>query len=625
MAKAEQGVHGFTFDGTAILPLADGSYTLGSTTMRWSAIYANAMTIYSANGIDINPGSDVDIDVITLGVTGDIRLRWDESEDRFHIQTAGLYVAASLTVGVDIVVANDIQFASDAAIIRANNNDDDYLIFQARDNGNTTIEVARLAGAADPYFSMGGSQQWKFYNSGIVYADSVLFMGDSNTTAEAVVGITTGIQIDQGAADNALFVGKSSDVAQLFTGAGGADADTYVAFLKAEAAAGGLLIRTFKSAAGIAGAAFNLQSYLSEDADNTKSTAGRSIIEVYAAQASGTAIANVVTEGNIFGIRARVGAADIMVAGVDEDGDLWLNGRITTGGAVPLNYVYNFMSKNWTSEGGADWAASLYVGGTITGHSGDSNRLCLGEFDGNITLTGNTGIAAQFILKEPNITLGGNTATVAATLYVLDAPDEGTTNAAIYVATGNIMIADASALILGTAGAATGKMEIDGATSGTVTVTVNAIAGTWTLTLPADAGANTEQLATNGAGVTDWAAAGSLKEFKDVHGVLSPGDALDAILGTKVYLFNYKRLTDDGRRTITTLDYDTVYAGVMGDEAPWVMQSDGKIFTPISAFGYTVAAFRAIHNRIETVEDRITQLEKEVVEAKAELAGLRSN
>lgn len=49
--------------------------------------------------------------------------------------------------------------------------DDDFITLEAHDNDSangTWIEVARLQAATDPYFSMGGSQQHKFYNSGAV-------------------------------------------------------------------------------------------------------------------------------------------------------------------------------------------------------------------------------------------------------------------------------------------------------------------------------------------------------------------------------------------------------------------------------------------------------------------------
>jgi hypothetical protein len=65
-----------------------------------------------------------------------------------------------------------------ASIISARNSvDGDYLIFRARDSDtDTLVEVSRVAGASDPYFSMGGSGQFKFYNGGTCdFANPVMF------------------------------------------------------------------------------------------------------------------------------------------------------------------------------------------------------------------------------------------------------------------------------------------------------------------------------------------------------------------------------------------------------------------------------------------------------------------
>lgn len=44
---------------------------------------------------------------------------------------------------------------------------DNYAAIQAWDTGNAAVEVARAAGAADPYFSMGASQEFKFTTAGL--------------------------------------------------------------------------------------------------------------------------------------------------------------------------------------------------------------------------------------------------------------------------------------------------------------------------------------------------------------------------------------------------------------------------------------------------------------------------
>ena len=162
----------------------------------------------------------------------------------------------------------------------------------------------------------------------------------------------------------------------------------------------------------------------------------------------------------------------------------------------------------------------------------------------------------------------------------------------------------------GLAGTATGAFTMDGATSGVVTVTVAATAGTWTLTLPPDDGDAGEQLQTNGSGVSTWEAAGSLREYKRVVGLHSPQDALDAMLGTKVYDWYYERgrYLPDGRKRITTGDYETRYVSPMADDSPHFMHHGGKILNPLNTLGYMVLGFQAVDARIAVLEKELSEL-----------------
>ena len=54
------------------------------------------------NGLDVNPGSDIDADLITVGVTGAPTFRWDESETAFNTNTP-------LTVGASATTSNSIS------------------------------------------------------------------------------------------------------------------------------------------------------------------------------------------------------------------------------------------------------------------------------------------------------------------------------------------------------------------------------------------------------------------------------------------------------------------------------------------------------------------------------------
>ncbi len=80
----------------------------------------------------------------------------------------------------------------------------------------------------------------------------------------------------------------------------------------------------------------------------------------------------------------------------------------------------------------------------------------------------------------------------------------------------------ATSVQLGKTGTATGLATILGTTSGTVTLTVAAVAGTWTLTLPTTAGSANQLLQTNGSGTTTWASAALSVSNSDGTLTISP-------------------------------------------------------------------------------------------------------
>ena len=151
----------------------------------------------------------------------------------------------------------------------------------------------------------------------------------------------------------------------------------------------------------------------------------------------------------------------------------------------------------------------------------------------------------------------------------------------------------AGGLGIGVAGSVLGQLRLYGNTSGTVTINTAAAAGTWTFTLPPDDGDAGEQLQTNGSGVTTWESAVSLREKKTLMGRLAGGYALQLIRQTPVHYFKYR---PDCRGVGG--DYDTIFAGVMADDAPWAMMHRGNIFSPISAFGHAAAAIQEIDRRL---------------------------
>lgn len=121
-------------------------------------------------------------------------------------------------------------------------------------------------------------------------------------------------------------------------------------------------------------------------------------------------------------------------------------------------------------------------------------------------------------------------------------------------------------------------------------------------------GSSGEQLESAGAGaVVIWAAAGSQAAVKDIHGYLEPQEALDAVTRVAVPRWHYRREREDGSRAATTGDYVTEYAGVLAEDFPEVMHHEGRIFSPVSAFGYAVGAIQALEARLRIVEEQSWQ------------------
>ena len=125
-----------------------------------------------------------------------------------------------------------------------------------------------------------------------------------------------------------------------------------------------------------------------------------------------------------------------------------------------------------------------------------------------------------------------------------------------------------------------------------------------TITAGADGvGASGEQLTSGGAGAeTNWAAASSKAEFKNLHGWMLPSEALNTVLSTPVHKFHYR--TDAPH---STGDFTTEYVGVIAEEAPWAMHYDGGIVNPINTLGYTIASIQALQQEINDLKAQLAQ------------------
>lgn len=281
----------------------------------------------------------------------------------------------------------------------------------------------------------------------------------------------------------------------------------------------------------------------------------------------------------------------------------WANAThtgIVLSGALDVNgqALNNILSANFDAVGfiGEDIRTSYLTinGGTNVGGGG---ALLL--------LEGSTTGGTLFV-RTPNAAADGDVTRVQMSgVVAVSALTISASNVLINAPATGIALSVRGQVQAGLAGTTQGTVTIEGVTSGVVTVAVAAAAGTWTMTLPTGVpGTTGDQLSATTGGVCSWTAAGSLREFKHILGVLDPRTALSRILSTPVELWTYRR---DAKSS--TGDFETTYAGVVADKAPWAMHYEGRIFSPASAFGHAAAAIQALYAEIADLKTQLAALQ----------------
>ncbi|MCK5211852.1 hypothetical protein KAJ89_04075, partial [Candidatus Parcubacteria bacterium] len=77
-----------------------GNVGIGTTTPQAALSVVGDISASSTNGIDINPGWDTNLDIITLGVTGSPKLKWYDASNYFMIDNADFMLETSQSLGV---------------------------------------------------------------------------------------------------------------------------------------------------------------------------------------------------------------------------------------------------------------------------------------------------------------------------------------------------------------------------------------------------------------------------------------------------------------------------------------------------------------------------------------------
>jgi hypothetical protein len=173
--------------------------------------------------------------------------------------------------------------------------------------------VANDVGAAIIWRQMSGDGGALLETMRMTPAGSMLINDSANAQ------MTTGLTINQGAADDEAFALKSSDVAHGITGM--AETDSYTTFQKIDAAWGGIkivgLTESNKGVALLGGVT---------SGNTTHAAAGFGAVAVYAYTKDGTGLTVMGADENLFSVHNAGNAAFI----VDEDGDLFAEGGTTT-------------------------------------------------------------------------------------------------------------------------------------------------------------------------------------------------------------------------------------------------------------------------------------------------------
>ena len=143
------------------------------------------------------------------------------------------------------------------------------------------------------------------------------------------------------------------------------------------------------------------------------------------------------------------GEAQDYYIGLDDSDDFLKIGAGSTVGTTPFlrigasgTYTYGMVIGGTSvASADSDYATGVAFMPNITSHSGDDNFVSLVSMGGtlagqSLTTGGNTGLATTLHLSEPDIS-GGHTITDVATLYIQNAPTEGTNDYALFVDSGN--------------------------------------------------------------------------------------------------------------------------------------------------------------------------------------------
>lgn len=215
---------------------------------------------------------------------------------------------------------------------------------QAKDAGGTYKSMVSLLSSNQNEF---GNTSYQTVIRGV--SGNGILMNTATDNTKNSYGLT----IQQASWDDEILSLKSSSVAHGLTTYG--ENDTYASFFKSSSTLGGLHIRALAEDAALNNP-LNL-SVFGGTADTTKSTAGRALIELNAFEHDGlNGLENITADGNVLAIRARVSNSLVARWIVDEDGDTWQSGKMST-----AENIDSAATTDLVSLGGYDLSAGNRV------------------------------------------------------------------------------------------------------------------------------------------------------------------------------------------------------------------------------------------------------------------------
>jgi len=300
-------------------PSADDTYDLGSASAAWQDLFLEGdITLTDAGKIDTSAGD------LTLDAAGNVIISGDFGHVGIGNTSPDLGTGRYLTISgtgnekCKVVLMNANPSAASA-------------IGEFQFYSGTSTNVGAMNMTLDSGSTNSSYMQFYTGASGTptlamtIDSSQILHIGD---TANA--NMTTGLSINQGAADNQILAFKSSDVGVAFTADGAVygspssqlDANTFGAISKRVAHEGGLHIEGFTEAErGI-----NMTAYV-DSVSTTHTADGESAVVIRVTEHDGSnGLANPSADANIFAVGIYDGTNLKLKFIVDEDGDIFYDG-----------------------------------------------------------------------------------------------------------------------------------------------------------------------------------------------------------------------------------------------------------------------------------------------------------